>query len=63
MYEEQFLISKGCPLEDAVTLCHSLRREGKLEDFMRETESVCNCGNRHFGGCSHVYGGCPCRDK
>lgn len=36
MYEEQFLISTGMPLDAALTLCHSLRREGFLEDFMRE---------------------------
>jgi len=38
MYEEQRLISFGYPLEDALTLCHSLRREGLLEKFIEEEE-------------------------
>lgn len=36
MYEEQFLISTGMPLDAALTLCHSLRREGLLEEFLQE---------------------------
>lgn len=42
MYEEQYLISTGMPLDAALTLCHTLRREGELETFMKEyTRDVC----------------------
>lgn len=61
VYEEQFFISLGCPLEDAVTLCHSLRREGVLEDFVSETKQ--DCSNRHWGGCKSVCKKCPCRNN
>lgn len=36
MHEEQYLISTGMPLDAALTLCHTLRREGELETFMKE---------------------------
>ena len=56
MHEEQFMISRGCPLEDAVTLCHSLRRERQLDKFMdkmqRPAEHICKCGEK----CEH----CTC---
>ena len=56
MHEEQFLISCGCPLEDAVTLCRSLRKERRLDEYIKEakrpTEHVCKCGER----CEH----CTC---
>lgn len=38
MNEERRLMALGFPLEDAVTLCHSLRKEGTLEDFVRQQE-------------------------
>lgn len=38
MYEEQRLMAMGFPISDAVTLCHSMRREGALDSFMREQE-------------------------
>lgn len=38
MYEEQLLIAKGFPLEDALTVCHSMRRSGMLDEFMAEIE-------------------------
>lgn len=42
MYEEQYLISTGMPLDAALTLCHTLRREGELENFLKEyTQDVC----------------------
>lgn len=44
MYEEQRLMALGFPISDAVTLCHSLRREGTLESFMREQEAL----NKNF---------------
>ncbi len=38
IYEEQRLISMGWPLEDALTLCHSLKKEGMMEQFVKELE-------------------------
>lgn len=38
IYEEQRLISLGWPLEDAVTLCNSLRKEGVLQAFVEAEE-------------------------
>lgn len=59
MYEEQFLISRGCPFSEAVSLCHSLRKEQKLDEFMwelqRPAEHVCHCGG--VGDCKD----CPHR--
>lgn len=59
MYEEQFLVSLGCPLEDAVTLCHSMRREGSLDRFMEEVNRGCECGC----GCKEPCQDCPRRNK
>ena len=39
MGEELRLISLGWPLEDAVTLCFSLRKEGRLEAFVEAEEA------------------------
>lgn len=59
MHEEQFLISRGCPFSEAVSLCHSLRKEQKLDEFMRDlqwpAEHVCHCGG--VGDCKD----CPRR--
>lgn len=44
MHEEQFFISLGCPLEDAVTLCNSLRRDGKMEKFIEKINQCCDLG-------------------
>lgn len=38
MYEELRLHSLGFPLEDALTLCDSLRKEGTLKQFVEELE-------------------------
>lgn len=38
MYEEQYLIAIGFPLEDALTVCHSMRRCGVLDEFMAEID-------------------------
>ena len=38
MYEEMRLHSLGFPLEDALTLCDSLRKEGRLKQFVEELE-------------------------
>lgn len=59
MYEEQFLVSLGCPLEDAVTLCHSMRRDGSLDRFMEEVNRGCGCGC----GCKEPCPDCPRRNK
>ena len=38
MYDEMRLHSLGFPLEDALTLCDSLRKEGILKQFVEELE-------------------------
>ena len=38
MYEEMRLHSLGFPLEDALTLCDSLRKEGALKQFVEQLE-------------------------
>ncbi len=38
MYEELRLIRLGWPLDAALTLCHSMRKEGGLEAFVRAEE-------------------------
>lgn len=59
MREEQELIARGYPLEDAVTLCHSLRRSGELSEFMQQEaqQHACTCGGQ--GNCPD----CPNREK
>lgn len=51
MYEEQRLVAAGLPLEDAVTLRHTARREGVIDEFMREMDKLpvhrCTCGGAH----------------
>lgn len=39
MNEEIRLIRLGWPLEDALTLCFSLRKEGRLEAFVEAEEA------------------------
>lgn len=34
MYEEQRLMSIGFPIDDVVSLCHSLRKDGTLGEFV-----------------------------
>lgn len=48
MNEEQKLLARGYPLEDAVTLCHSMRRTGELAEFIQQEEKqhVCSCGGK-----------------
>lgn len=38
MREEERLIYLGWPVDEAISLCHTLRREGVLRQFMEETE-------------------------
>lgn len=40
MHEEQRLISIGFPFSEAVAICHAMRREGTLTDFIREQEAM-----------------------
>ena len=51
MYEEQLLIAKGFPLEDALTVCHSMRRVGTLDQFMEQVDGLnhhkCSCGGKN----------------
>lgn len=51
MSVERELINKGCPIEDAITLCNSTRRTGELEDYINKTRPekhhVCVCGGAH----------------
>ena len=39
MYEELRLMALGWPLEDALTFCHAMRKEGELETAMDEIEA------------------------
>ena len=61
MYEEQRLVAVGLPLEDAVTVCHSMRRDGLIDEFMHEVDKLsvhrCACGGK--GNCPN----CPNRKK
>lgn len=58
MTEERRLLATGMPLEDAISNCHSLRREGSLRDFVEEHEKrhECRCEN---GRCQD----CQCKNK
>lgn len=46
VHEELRLISIGFPLSEALGICHALRKEGTLEEFVKEQErkyrEVCN---------------------
>lgn len=39
MTDERRLVSIGVPLEDAITICLDLRRDGGLEEYIRGQES------------------------
>lgn len=56
MYEEQRLISMGWPLEDALTLCHSLRKENELASFMKDVETVYKKATKKDGAYERI---CP----
>lgn len=52
MYEERELLARGYPLEDAITMCNSMRRTGELDEFIVNTckkPHVCTCGGK--GNC------------
>lgn len=60
MYEEQRLVSIGFPLEDAVSVCHTLRKDGTLDEFVKAEEDknrehACHC----CGKCAH----CTCQGE
>lgn len=46
MTEERRLLATGMPLEDAISNCHALRRDGTLTDFVEKQERAhrCKCG-------------------
>lgn len=59
MSDERRLAATGMPLEDAISNCHAMRRDGTLEEFVQEQEQkhVCKCGG--VGICP----GCDCPKK
>ncbi len=63
MSEERRILEAGVPLEDAISLCHALRREGSLSDFASRLETecrnrrLCRCGGK--GTCPD----CPNRNR
>ena len=38
MYEEQRLIRIGFPLSEATAICHTMRKEGTLQQFVEDQE-------------------------
>lgn len=38
MTEERRLISIGYPADDAICMCHAMRRDGTLAEFVRREE-------------------------
>lgn len=40
MCEEQRLIRIGFPVSEAIGICHAMRKEGTLQDFVREQEAL-----------------------
>lgn len=48
MYEEQRLIMIGFPLDDAINICHSMRKDGSLETFVEEQEQIYKSKCAHF---------------
>lgn len=57
MTEERRLLAAGMPLEDAISNCCSMRRDGSLPLFVEEHE------NRHKCQCG-MNGNCPdCPNK
>lgn len=47
MTEERRLIAIGFPLDEAITLCYSMRKEGTLAEFVEKEEekyfNLCKC--------------------
>lgn len=59
MSDERRLLATGIPLEDAISMCHDMRRDGTLSEFVKNEESkhTCKCGG--VGICP----GCHCLGK
>lgn len=59
MSDERRLAATGMPLEDAISMCHDMRRDGTLNEFVQDQEHkhVCKCGG--VGICP----GCDCMKK
>ena len=59
MTEERRLLTTGMPLEDIVSNCCAIRREGTLREFVEkcERQNACKCGGA--GNCPD----CPNRDR
>jgi len=57
MTEERRLMNTGIPLEDAISMCYDLRREGTLSEFIRSAEQ-----NRRRRVCNAAFA-CPDRPK
>lgn len=55
MTAERKLLSTGMPIEDIVSMCDSLRREGGLEEYVQQQESGDTCKCSKPGSCP----GCP----
>lgn len=54
MTEELRLIRLGWPLEDAVTLCYSLRKEGRLKAFVEAEEAKARDEARYVLTCRNA---------
>lgn len=47
MTEERLLLSSGMPLEDAISMCNDLRREGAQPvKTVERNEHACACGGK-----------------
>ena len=59
MTDERRLMAAGMPLEDAISNCYAMRREGDLPEFVSEQENrhACKCGGA--GNCPD----CPNRGR
>lgn len=62
MTEERRLLRTGMPLEDIISTCHTLRRDGTLPEFVASEEAKrgdhqCKCGGT--GNCPD----CPNRNN
>lgn len=51
MTEERRLLAAGMPLEDAISNCYAMRREGSLPSFVAEQEHKCPCANNCCQNC------------
>lgn len=49
MTDKRRLLAAGMPLEDAISNCYAMRREGTLREFIADAERShkCTCGGAH----------------